>query len=280
MATKLISAGPDWLTATSSNNPTILDAECYFWQMREEYEIPMSVVRKGGFKGYTGHRMPHCFFGTREDGAIIVVSARLAYDYAMELIEVGMRPSRLDLQVTVEDDELHSTAVGSAFKAACSFQNPLGRPPNVKMWVDRKGPEGMSIGSRKSEVYLRCYDKEKESHSTDYKNCIRYECQFMSSTAQRIASSSKNFTSISNHSQSLVYSNFNSRGVKPIFDFKLDVEASRPPPIPTPVESKMQWLKTQVSPTVQTLMTDVEWAQIYEAVFHASLEELDDEDGL
>lgn len=272
IATKLKEAGVDWLTATSQDQQvTALMTDCW-WLTKDHAHISREDCKPATWQGYIGERTAHAFFGERADGACVVLGGPLAASYAHQFLDVGARPSRLDLQITGETEMPPGKAVEQMFKQACAYTGANGRPPDLKMFVGRDGPEGLYIGRRSSELMLRIYDKGRQSRQREYRGCVRFEVELKADTARRVAGAMLAVVDEQDFISGILRDMGRARGVSLPFDIEPGSYA-----VPTTVyrsstEAKMAWLLRQVSPTVQAMMEEVGRAKVISALFPDALD--------
>lgn len=276
--TKLIDAGVDWITGTDTDPETAWTHEWRWNWLKSKLGVTGGMVKRATFMGYVGERIQHAFFGQREDGVCVILSGALARDEAGEWLEAGMRPSRLDLQATWGPTSSPQRQLQFAFDHALAHKTETGRPPKVRMWVERAGPTGVYVGSRQSETMLRMYDKGLESGERAYAGAVRYEVEFKGERARSVAGSRLNFLTLDNWALAIVHANFKSRGILPLFESPRGEVVLHKTSAPTPVEGKMAWLEQQVSPTVQALIESVGWERVADILFPDRLTGHEDDD--
>lgn len=272
MATKLIEAGIDWMTGTSADDQGQELIKQLWNNMLDELRIGQAFRRKANWLGYAGWRVEHSFYGEREDGCCVVVSGPLAYNYGRAFLDVGARPSRLDLQVTGQPVTTAARSIESLFYQAREYRNPKHRPPALKMWVSREGPEGLYIGSRASEVMLRIYDKGRESRQAIYAGHLRVEAELKQRTALRFAGALLASEYTTEFCAGAVRGLAVGRGITIPFEVEGPEVVLHKTSYVTPVEGKMAWLRSQVSPTIQALVDEVGWASVLSVIMPDSLD--------
>lgn len=269
---KLVEAGIDWLTGTASAQET-QDVMIDLWNaIKARHEVSRAFVRKAAWQGYAGERIEHGFFGWRQDGCCVIVSGQLSALYARDFLDVGARPSRLDLQVTGQVDGLVSSAVERMFGDARLFKPTVGSLPALKMFVGRQGAEGLYVGRRTSEVMLRIYDKYQESRQAVYKGCLRVEVEAKQATAQNLARTLLQAKDDREVVPGILRNLCAARGLTIPFETGgPDVVLYKTRHLTT-TESKMAWLRSQVSPTVQALMEDLGESRVMSVLLPDSLD--------
>lgn len=272
MVAKLEEIGVDWLTATSQSDQSAALMQDIWQMVLENEDIGPKWLRDASWQGYVGYRAPHLFMGTRPDGTCIQLSSVMAARYTVDFLDVGARPSRLDLQCTGKTDEGPGKAIEQMFNASKRFTPASGRPPELKMFVGRGGPEGLYVGRRSSEVMVRIYDKGKESREKQYDGCLRVEIELKAGTARRYAGALVTAVDKQEFIASVVRGVSEARGMALPFPVYTDGMVLRKTTYITPVEGKMAWLLSQVSPTIRALIEDVGWERVATAVFPDGLD--------
>jgi hypothetical protein len=272
-ATKLVSEGCDWLTVTSQSEQSEELLTDLWGQIIADREITAKWIKSANWEGYTGDRIPHGFIGTRKDGLLLQLSGALAQDYAKEALQVGGRPSRMDIQVTGLPAGSPGVTIEKMFYSARDWKPTNGRPPELKMFVGRAGTEGLYVGRRASEVMLRIYDKGRESKEIAFKGCVRVEAEIKGDMARRYASMFCNEFDDSNFYRGVVQSLVEARGMKLPFDVGPHQVVLHKTRYTTPVEGKMAWLRGQVSGVVNDLIEDVGVANVASVLFPDQLDQ-------
>ena len=265
-----IESGVDWLTATAAQGWEEL-VRSIWNQCLDEQKIGPAWRKPAGWLGYQGERVPHGFYGERPDGCCISIGGYFAWQYARAFIDIGMRPSRLDLQITGAPFIPPQRAIEQMFQDAIAHKPANGRPLAVKCFTGRYGPEGLYVGKRSSEVMLRIYDKGLESHEQQYRGWLRVEAELKQGAARRYANALLQSEYTNPFCASAVAGLCKERGVIIPFDVGGEEVVLRKTKAPSTVESKMAWLASQVSPTVQSLLNEVEPHQLVELLFGDAL---------
>jgi len=159
----------DYLTCTSNDLPLVLD----------EYTTHRARVLQ--YVGYA-HSDGKIFEGTAMQHGRLNRLCRLSSYRANELWElcIGMRASRLDLALDVRTDELLPEELHCWSLVAQRRATFISTHENKK----RKGFT-LYVGSRKSERFLRVYDKSVESNLVT-PNITRFELELKGSVARHV----------------------------------------------------------------------------------------------
>lgn len=267
MLTKLIETGLDWLTATSANTEVQEAMQSLWEQIIDEREVHSKYIKKGSWQQYIGQTIPHGFIGSRDDGVLVRLSGDLAYDYATLFIDLGCRPSRVDVQATVRATIPPNEIINTLYHSARQHKPSIGRTPKLKMFTNREAVEGLYVGSRNSEVFLRTYDKYLESREEEYKDCVRFECELKSFAARAFADKASILPVDRLMYIDLLKTLYSQRGMDIPVDGSGSEVVLHKTSSQTGVESKMWWLSTQVAPTVRHLVEVLGYQVVYDVVF-------------
>lgn len=277
MTAKLEEIGCDWLTATSTDEEVAGIMADLWSRMLLHYDIGQAWRRKAIWQGYVGTRVEHAFYGVRDDGACIILSGPLAMDQAAEYLTIGARPSRLDLQVTGTLNRAPGLAVEQMFNDAKLFDGNGHRPPRLKMFVGRKGVEGLYVGARSSLVMLRIYDKGLESGKRAYAGCLRIEAELKHEAAQSAASGWLAHEYDPEHIVGLLDSLVRQRGMHypfPPASYDVNLRVTK---AVTTIEAKAAWLRQQVSPTIMAMAEEIGVARVLSLLLPDSLDKQQDD---
>lgn len=264
------SGGVDYIRLTFTD--TKLAA--YAYERYAEYAAELgraytgrAVVEPWGWQGYKGGKVGKASFGLRDDGAILQVSGGWASTPDFDdLPQTGI--PRIDVQVTVWGIDNHSQEPARCAELTDAARKGVpSRPWKVRLENTHGDGDTLYVGSRQSDSFIRIYDKSKESKDEMYEGAVRFEVQF-SNEAARIAYKSLSRASFSPHRcAQIVAGSMANRGLglpewvsveEPVL-CQVRKEASD-------LDTKLLWLRTQVAPTVETLLAS---GVTYDAVFGA-----------
>jgi len=254
----------DWLTITVKDRGR---RELVYNEAGRLFEMGKAhgdVQRPWKFKGFEGYSCGSVRYGDREDCSILMLSgdaAQLNYQPALAWAE---NISRIDLALTVS---LKSAWPGLP-KRAYDFIHLQGRKPckftrGYQFVCNTAGGQTLYVGSRASDQFGRFYDKGREDEETPLMPpgmVYRYEVEFKSYRAKRVgiqllAEAKRSEDHPATMIATTIDKWFLSRGVRCISSanmddvaFALDVSAHI-----SDDQTSLNWLSTQVSPTVKRL---------------------------
>lgn len=258
-ATEHISAGIDWLTLTLASDVS------YAGQWVENCLPVLDEIAKEGYElkyrtlqGYYGISAGNNFVGTREDGHMVQLTGSHANDYFNRVYRQSCHVSRIDVQCTVKYKEMPNDIARTAY-ADCEASNlllPAVRRRKLLLLTGSDGGDTVYIGSPSSNQRCRIYNKERQSEDIRYTRCWRYEVVYKNDLATAIAKSlPSDIAERATYAISAVCGWLKARGtnVDGIGEHDAVVlPLSRT--LPTDVEKRMKWLKTQVVPTMKALI--------------------------
>lgn len=256
---EVIDAGIDYLSLTMRNdNPLTVawhGAALAYLQDIAATGIEMNESRRLGYEGYS---VGGSFVGVRDRDTTAIYSgerAKLAFD---RLYRSDAHVSRLDVQVSfrfnVTNDNVAQVARNSVSRANNTLSSA--RQRNATLIEDLRGGATCYIGTRKSEQFARIYNKDAESGEKQYERVWRYEVQLKNKLAVKLAEQlAGNTYGREQHALVFVRQWLRNRGVS--VPWVADAELLPLPTItaqPTQVEAKLNWLRTQVRPTLRVLL--------------------------
>lgn len=210
-------------------------------------------TRPWSMKGYEGFICGPIQLGSRNDSTIMRVTGGEADSHWERVWQVAESVTRVDLQVTVRPRIDASKLVAKVRRQSCLWSNKRKDEPLVGWRGDNRGGATVYVGSRFSDKFGRCYLKGIESGLDHYTDTVRFEVQYQKKTClpllRAVHSSKVRLVAIAGH----VSGFFQNRGV----DLRLPsvpmvtLSVSRRPP---ELEQKLEWLRTQVAPSVQRLI--------------------------
>lgn len=268
---ELVSAGVDWLTMTmrpehDSNMTWLLKAVGHInrisklgYQLQERHML-----------GYDGISAGNCFVGQREDGSMAQFTGYHADGVFTDLYREECSIPRIDLQVTCKFNVMPPNIAKEAYKDASNTNGglPVHRRRKLYIIVGSDGGDTFYCGSPSSDQRGRLYNKEVQSEDPMYSRSWRYEVAYRNDRAKVVASTIS--TSVGSRASTVrdITSNWwQRRGVDCTY---FQTGARDPIPLfrtlPTDIERKLQWLRTQVRPTIKLLVELGMYEEVAEAL--------------
>lgn len=249
-----IASGIDWLTVTTTNDATGL----VWYDVFSRYAERTKDWRN---KWYEGKQAEKYRWGySSKQGYIFVCTGRVVPEIFALVVPAAKNVTRVDFQVTVELPKAIRGLAENYYASMCDCKKR-----KYALIKNSKGGSTLYVGSRQSEQFGRVYDKGVESGEFKPGLLWRYEVELKGHRGDAIARRllayhpAGNTERIGEMNRSVrsaivpaVYDWFEERGVPPLFDKSGDnelvVEIGR---TVTTDDRKLEWLTSQVKPTVQ-----------------------------
>jgi hypothetical protein len=255
---ELVTSGIDWVSCTLDNR----EVDYHVW--RGDVIYALEQVAKQGYEvqkrrllGYEGLSAGNCFVGENDRGTYCQFTgekADWAYDYT---IHPKTHYSRIDVQTTVKYREYQANIGKAAYRDSIRGNEllPAGRKRKIWIIVGSDGGDTCYIGSASSEQRCRIYNKERQSEDISYTRAWRYEVVFKNDLACSFARNlSGRADSQSQYCLETCHNWLLARGVRlqgVLLQSTIALPLQRS--LPTDVERKLEWLETQVKPTIKYL---------------------------
>lgn len=265
------SAGIDYVTLTSTHNGAKSAYKKYFMDVaNRDRQLGYKTVA-GGAYGFYGQRTRHALLAEREDRAMLQVSGYEA-QRTDSLMKHEGHCTRLDIQVTVQCEEGEVPQILEYLYNA-SKTHPLarGHQPTLKRIEGQGGTETVYIGSRKSDVFIRLYDKGLESGEEEYKNCVRLEVELKGKVANSVWIHCKDEGVGTRYLLQVLKHTLETRGVD-VDWFTFPVDGRKPPhKEKTRDEVTMYWWEHQVAPSIKRIVGEWGWQTPMRILFGKAL---------
>lgn len=205
--------------------------------------------------GYRGLKIGKISIGSRHDGAMLQCTSHWATHPALLSLSYSNVP-RCDVQCTIWG--LPFAALIPRMVANSSYKASLkcGRKPwSVTLYDTYSRGDTAYLGSRKSERFIRIYDKYAETKDAYYEGSVRVELQTKNKDAAALYRHVGGGSEAAYRASAAISDALLSKGI----DFRkyLLVQDALPPPRIRQEESttdaKLLWLERQVAPTVRKL---------------------------
>lgn len=272
-----LTSGIDWLTVTTKAQEK---RAAMYYECEHLKEVVISSgerLRKWTFKGYTGWMVGGLRWGTRLDSDIAMLSGVDAHQNWYICGDWAQNCSRIDLAVTVELQNVFPGLL-RLYDGCLQRVNLRGVKYKGSIIKDSDGGQTLYVQRRVTGTFGRVYDKGIEAGLHDEPGRMwRYEVQFGDRYAKAILAQvlANKYIPQGAHwneevAQSIVstvYTWFLARNLPPIFSrsenpaLSLEVEARV-----TSDEVSLNWLTTQVQPTVSRLAEKGKLEQVKRAL--------------
>lgn len=174
--------------------------------------------------------------------------------------------SRLDLALTARPAGASSALAGQAYRDAETVQRRRGRRTALTLISAQDRGDTLYVGSRKSDMLGRLYNKEKESGEKAYEGCWRWEVQYRREYASQAMRSLQVSPSPSESIAGTVRRWFVDRGVNVpsgACGHELD---SRLPAKESDDERWLKWARRCVAPRAKELAARYGWRYVAESL--------------
>jgi len=231
---------------------------------------PTAQTRAWGWLGYTGVQASTAACGIGPQGAILQVSGALSHSAVLlDLPRTGV--PRLDVQVTTWGEPAPAQLPGYVSRETLAAREGAnGRPWKVALINGFGAGDTCYIGSRKSDNFIRVYDKGAESGESAYAGAVRYEVELKAEAAEHAyAAMVQAGTEASDCAASLLKGILAARGVTlpkwVSVPAKARHQAIRPE---FSIDRSCRWIQDQVAPTVARLLREgVEYELMHRLLF-------------
>jgi len=216
--------------------------------------------------GYDGWDTMGMRWGRREQDDIIQLRSEVAQEYWEVFLPLITNVSRLDLCATVQFEEHPISWVSDAYKAIQNVAQDLPIVRKYSIIQPLVGGDTLYVGSRQSAFFGRIYDKGMESGLNEFANCIRWEVEVKKPMAQQLASELAGQADKSAAISSFVHGWFSDRLVECPWTPDIGYSAIQFLRKRTSDDIALAWLKSQVSPTIQRLISRGKLAELEQSL--------------
>lgn len=254
MANKLQVAGCDYFRASACHERLWPEWQAIFLAARLKENLNGRKDETRWLYGYYGIMLEHAFAGVGKQGMLLQFSGETADRYWESAAHDTDHVARMDIQVTLPMGPKQWEYVEAAYHECAERPKRRGNQLEPEMFLRPSGARGVSFGSRKSAVYGRIYDKERESGKEDYPGCVRWEVEYHNDAAGNVCRYLQERGGDRGVAAELVGRQFEQWGVRRQWEASMAFEA---PPMAKgrrTYESREAWLATQVSPTLKYLV--------------------------
>lgn len=269
------SAGIDWLTLTSVSRETKLRMRGVFETISQgDHALGYKTVDAGGH-GYTGKRVRHATLQHNGERDLLSVSGERARSTIL-LCKDGDNASRLDIQITFKlEGETADEYLRRAERQAENAPSIRGVRPTLDHYVSNGKYQTLYIGSPKSDVRIRIYDKFAESKEERYQGCVRYEVQYRNKPSKALwtymARSGAGTMYLLQHLLGLL----NRRGISTDHIMLERHDIVKPKQEQNLKERTKGWWASQVAPSVRRVVAEEGWYTAFRILFHEALTDWD-----
>jgi hypothetical protein len=268
----ILDSAVDWLTVTCPRGQAADTLIARASDLLHQAESAGNRVLPLHFSGYRGWRSVGIAYGRRKDGAIASLSSRAAAMNWKEFYNESTNVTRCDLQITCADSTHNAFRAEIAYHLMQENRKRRGRPISASLRLNSGGGQSLYLGSPKSDIIGRLYDKGVEAKFAPAGACHRFEAQYRREPAKRTIRALYQVENIHDYIATLVVAYFSDRGLavpkiqgdSAAFEFLTQsyYRASSE----TDDARSLRWLGTFVASTVRRLIESGKRAEVMHAL--------------
>jgi len=253
-----VRAGLDWFSGT-----LLKDAPRSAEFVRRSQNALIQISEEGNkvearsLLGYTGYSSGNCFIGENTTRYFCQFTGHHANDYFADVYRRDMHVSRVDVQVSVRFPVMPPHIAKKGYKDAklANDSLPAGRRRKIHIIIGSDGGDTLYVGSPSSEQRGRIYNKEVQSQDVSYERTWRYEVVFKNDYATNVCNTMPfDISARIMRITALAALWYEARGIETPWGYN-EQETVLPliKTLPSDVETKLNWIATQVVPSIQYL---------------------------
>jgi DNA relaxase NicK len=141
-----------------------------------------------------------------------------------------------------------------------------GKPAEYSLIQTSSRGDTLYCGRRASEHFGRVYDKHRETRGVYPDGAWRYEIEYKGQSAKEIVAFLGQTTDNESRIAAIVHKRFSKWGVETPWVPSISLPRLDGPNLPTDDERRLEWLRNQVRPAIETLTASYTGDQIREAL--------------
>lgn len=245
----------DWLTGTSNREVSRnrLSTACHLWM--NDGLARGEKVHVWESYGYKGWQCGGLRWGRREQDDLIQLHSDEARESWQKVLPLLTNVTRVDLAVTVWMDRHYIQYAREVYQEIEKLAEDLPIIRNYAIITSLLGGDTLYVGKRQSSQMGRIYDKTMESKQEEYANSWRYEVEYKKPIAQQVVERLAHADDAGAYIQAQVHQWFSDRLIFPVYLPQETQTAIAIKRRKTADEKALEWLATQVRPTVERLTT-------------------------
>lgn len=262
---EVVDFGCDWLTVTAQNKHSIKRLYNYGLTLVREERNAGNDKRVFSFKGFDGVQAGSVQTGIRDSGSILRIMGGEARRHVAECFRLADNCSRIDLQTTVRSPNGSAQMIAQEYKRCMRKTKTQERGPTVSLLRTSTGSATMYLGQRVSDRFGRVYDKGAQSLLPVMAGCVRFEEEIKGRLAKIYLRELATTSSVRDFVVGEVQRFARDRGCLTKFE-TADTQTfvlHRPA---TDRERQLEWIRTQVRPTVKRLLRAGLVSELWEAL--------------
>lgn len=264
----------DWITATTKDDNVGLD---WLNLYRKVVKGGLYYESERHLKGFAGMGIDHLawLFNPKNGFYMVIASSAMASEVWPILIQGAKNVTRIDLAVTVLLVEEDRSFIVDRYNSIPDYEKDKRQYALIQ---NTRGGVTLYVGKRTSQNFGRVYDKGVQSESHQPGNRYRYEVEIHKPLAMPVslglAEAALKGEDVSRRIADYVYQWFLGRGVAPCWQYdNTRLEVSVDIGVST-LQKRLNWLRTQVKPTIQELIAMGLTSEVFEALSLKGYEQL------
>lgn len=252
-STRVLSVGVDTLTCSAGE-----EEKKPYLQSLAGYLLMRSAGqgnRVGYFKRgpYVGGQTRSVGFAEWQGRTLLELRGEAARDWGPLVLPWAEKVSRIDVQVTVEQEPYDDRLAWRAWEEASELARMEGHPPRYTLWADASRGSTLYVGRLGSRFMGRLYEKAKEDPKGGWPPSWRYEVQARRERAVQVADELGKAENRTAWMASTVAEHFQRRGVPFIGRVEMAMGLPPLPPEQTDETRSLRWLSSSVRPVLARL---------------------------
>lgn len=262
---KIVSVGIDWLTATAYRTREHEGFQELGSKLLSDVKQQGNDERLWKARGYHGKHCAGVRCGIRADTHLIQLSGDDAHEHWKEVAQLSTNISRLDVEVTLQFESADSEFIQRQSARAQTSKRRRCRTSNVTLITSTLTGDSLYLGQRSSDLYLRCYDKGRESKTLPAGLLIRQEAELKRDRAKSFALELIASPESDRVAGAFISSLFRRRGIQTAMNYEEYGESARAKSS-TDQYRKLCWLKQAVAPSVRSLLESGKGEEVLRAL--------------
>jgi len=214
--------------------------------------------------GYSYRQRSTVAVGSNGRRGVATVSGAQASPCWRDLFRLAENVSRIDLALTGRPGTPSDAVARESYRPTRRAERGRGRPISLTLIQGQDRGDTLYVGSRKSDVLGRLYDKGRESGAPEYRDCWRWEVQFRRAPALQTARGLALAEDASATIAATVGSWFRDRDVSaPTWTNTPPLDHRAPKPVPDDARW-LAWARKSVQPRARELVARYGWRFIAE----------------
>lgn len=263
------SAGIDWVTWMIDGKGHSSRAREIAHEIVGKHSTPLDRLRPFKLLRWEGWQTGAVRCGHHEASSMLQLSGAVAAESWIHLHGCGGRPSRLDVQTTLQlSTSLPSFGRRFLRRSSSQSRRSQSTTPRNGRWLDSRGSFLGTVGDRTKPRYLRVYDKGVEAKSANPGVLWRVEVEAKGRLAPKLWQSLTSAEDVEQWSLECCAGQWRSSGYCwPLSSLSEGLGAVSVPTAPPPDAERMaMWLTTSVRPAIHRMKAVYSREQLLELV--------------